>query len=154
MRNREKRADIFHKAKEEHINILCLQEKHITNDDINTIKEDCSVTFYISGRETNAGGGGGVLIALDNNFEYNVHDSILDSHGRYVMLDIELIGVASFILINMYAPNEDDPNFFVNMFNIIENLDTQNLILVGDWNSVIDYEIDTFNYLTIRKRIT
>ena len=62
------------------------------------------------------------------------------------MLDIELIGVARFILTYIYAPNEDDPNFFVNIFNILENLDTKNLILVGDWNLVIDYELDTFNY--------
>ena len=32
------------------------------------------------------------------------------------------------------------------MFNIVENLDTKNSILVGDWNIVIDYELDTFNY--------
>ena len=35
-----------------------------------------------------------MLIALENNFEYNCHNSIVDNHGRYVILDIELVGVA------------------------------------------------------------
>ena len=128
-RNRKKRTDIFYKAKDEHINILCLQETHLTLDDLNMVKEDWNVTFYISGKETKSGG---VLIALENNFEYNCHNSILDQHGRYVILDIEMTGVARFLLVNLYGPNEDDPNFFLDLFNIIENLDTKNLILVGD----------------------
>ena len=110
---------------------------------MNTIKNEWNVTFHISGNETNSGG---VLIALDNNFEYKCHNTITDTQGRYLILDIELIGVARFLLTNIYAPNEDDPHFLKFSFNIIENLDTKNLILVGDLNLVIDYELDTLNY--------
>ena len=143
IRNREKRVDIFNKAREQHIHILCLQETHITMEDLNTIKDDWSVTFHISGKETNSDG---VLIALDDNFEYKCHNTISDTQGRYIILDMELIGVARFLLTNIYAPNEDDPSFFEKLFNKIENLDTKNLISVGDWNLVMDYEIDTLNY--------
>ena len=142
-RNRVKRTDIFDKAKKEHVNILCLQETHIIPEDINMIKDDWNVEFYISGKESNSGG---VLIALENNFEYICHMSIADDQGRYLILDIELAGVARFLLINVYGPNEDQPNFYIDMFNIIENLDTKNLILVGDWNIVMNYELDTLNY--------
>ena len=45
VRNRNKRADIFHKAKEKHIDILCLQKTHITPDDLNMVKEDWNVIF-------------------------------------------------------------------------------------------------------------
>ena len=143
IRNKGKRVDIFNKAREEHIHILCLQETHITAKDLNTIKNEWNVTFHISGNETNSGG---VLIAIDNNFEYICHNNITDPHGRYLILDIELVGVARLLLINIYAPNEDEPQFFENLFNIIESLDTKNLIIVGDWNLVIDFELDTLNY--------
>ena len=143
VRNRLKRTDIFNKAKTEQVNILCLQETHITPEDLNMIKDDWNVEYYISGKETNSGG---VLIALENNFEHTCHTSIADDQGRFLILDIELPGVARFLLINVYGPNEDQPDFYVDMFNIIENLDTKNLILVGDWNTVMNYELDTLNY--------
>ena len=148
VRNRLKRTDIFNKAKTEQVNILCLQETHITPEDLNMIKDDWNVEYYISGKETNSGG---VLIALENNFEHTCHMSIADDQGRYLILDIELPGVARFLLINVYGPNEDQPDFYVDMFNIIENLDTKNLILVGDWNTVMNYELDTLNYKKKKK---
>ena len=143
IRDRKKRTDIFLKAKEDHINILCLQETHLKKEDLNTIVEDWNVQFYIAGKHTNAGG---VLIAVEKNFEYKCHKDISDSQGRYVILDLEITGVARFLLINLYAPNNDDPNFFENLFNTVENSDTKNLILVGDWNLVLDFNIDTHNY--------
>ena len=63
-----------------------------------------------------------------------------------IILDIELIGVARVLLINLYGPNDDNPVFYQNLFNKIENLDTKNLIICGDWNLVMNYEIDTKNY--------
>ena len=143
IRQREKRIDIFNKAIEDHLSILCLQETHIKPEDLNILRDEWNVNFYISGKETNSGG---VLIALANNFEYKCHKEISDSQGRYVILEIELVGVARFLLVNLYAPNEDDPAFFENIFNVIENSDTKNLILVGDWNLVMNYEMDTLNY--------
>ena len=148
IRQREKRIDIFNKAREEHLSILCLQETHIKSEDLNMLRDDWNVNFFISGKETNSGGGG-VLIALANNFEYKCHKEIIDNQGRYVILEIELVGVARFLLVNLYAPNEDDPTFFENIFKIIENSDTKNLILVGDWNLVMNYEMDTLNYKKI-----
>ena len=112
-------------------------------DDLNTIRNDWNVEFHIAGKERNAGG---TLVAIDNNFEYKCHGEMLDRQGRYVILDIELIGVARILLVNIYAPNEDDPTFFENLFEIIESFDTKNLILCGDWNLVMDYDLDTLNY--------
>ena len=143
IRDNLKRADIFLKAREDHVNILCLQETHIMGDDLNTIRNDWNVEFHIAGKERNAGG---TLVAKGNNFEYKCHGGMLDRQGRYVILDIELIGVARILLVNIYAPNEDDPTFFENLFEIIESFDTKNLILCGDWNLVMDYDLDTLNY--------
>ena len=43
------------------------------------------------------------------------------------------------LLVNIYGPNRDDPNFY-----ILQNL--TNLILAADWNLVLDPTIDYCNY--------
>ena len=143
LRDHKKRIDFFSKAKEKHINILCLQETHIINNDLETLKEEWNINFYIAGRDTKAGG---VLVAIDDKFEHNIHSVKKDISGRFIIIDIELIGVARVLLINLYAPNEDNPLFFSSLFDQIEDSDTKKLIIVGDWNFVLNYKQDTLNY--------
>ena len=59
LRDKEKRLDIFHKAQEDHINILCLQETHLKTEDLKNINDDWNANHFVSGKDTNAGGGGG-----------------------------------------------------------------------------------------------
>ena len=138
-----KRANILLKAKAEHINILCLQETHLKAEDTEMIKKDWNINFFMSGENQNAGG---VLIAVDDNFEYIKHTVTIYEHGRYIILDIEVVGVARFLLINLYAPNEDNPDFLSKLLSLIENSYTKNLIMVGDWNLVLDFDKDTHNF--------
>ena len=143
LRDRNKRLDILEKAKEVKINILCLQETHIIDTDINQLKQDWNIEYFISGKETNSGG---VLIAIDKNFEYKIHDKINSDEGIYIILDIEIIDIARVLIINLYAPNEDSPLFFEKLFKIIENMDIKNIIMTGDWNLVNNFSEDTLNY--------
>ena len=143
LRDRNKRLDILEKAKEEKVNILCLQETHLIDTDINQLKQDWNIDYFISGTETNSGG---VLIAIDKNFEYTIHDKINSDDGRYIILDIEIIDIARVLIINLYAPNEDSPLFFEKLFQIIENRDIKNIIMTGDWNLVNNFNEDTLNY--------
>ena len=107
------------------------------------IKEDWNANHFISGKDTNAGG---VMIIIEDNFEFEIYNKIVDSEGRFIILDIEFMGVARLLLVNLYAPNEDDPNFFKDIFSRLEDSDTKNLIIVGDWNLVLDFDKDTINY--------
>ena len=143
IRDKNKRLDMFNKAKEEKVNILCLQETHIIPEDIKLLREEWNANFFVAGRETNVGG---VLIIIEDNFEFKIHESRVDELGRYVILDLELIGVARFLIVNIYAPNDDNPLFFTDLFSKIEDSDTKNLIIVGDWNLVMDFDLDTLNY--------
>ena len=86
------------------------------------------------------------MIILDNNFEYKIHNRIISQDSRYIILDIELPEIARFLLVNIYAPNDDTPKFFENLFQNIETMDIKNIIAVGDWNLVNDFDRDTFNY--------
>ena len=85
-------------------------------------------------------------MVVEDNFEFKIHESKPDILGRYIILDIELVGVARFLIVNIYAPNNDSPEFFNNLFLKIENSDTKNLVIVGDWNLVMNFDLDTLNY--------
>ena len=43
---------------------------------------------------------------------------------------------------NIYAPNNDCPEFFDNVFDLIERMDCENIILAGDFNLAFDIEKD------------
>jgi len=46
----------------------------------------------------------------------------------------------------IYAPNEDNPNFFEKISQILELIDNETIVVAGDWNVVRDYHLDTKNY--------
>ena len=53
----------------------------------------------------------GVMILLNNNFEYKVEKGITATNGNYIILDINIEG-NMFTLINLYGPNDDKPNCY------------------------------------------
>ena len=143
MRDEYKRLDIFEKSQKKGINILCLQETHTVTGDQKLLKTEWNATHIISGTETNSGG---TLIIIENNFEFKLHSQYKSEDGRYIIIDIEIPEVARFILVNLYAPNKDSPNFFEKLFENIETMNNKNNIMIGDWNLVENFDKDTLNY--------
>ena len=41
------------------------------------------------------------------------------------------------ILVNLYGPNKDDPDFYFEVFAKLDNLDLSRLIIAGDLNVVL-----------------
>ena len=68
---------------------------------------------------------------------------VKDINGRYIIIET-VIGNKNTALCNLYAPNEDDPDFFINLKNIIEDLDSHEFIMGGDWNIALDNDMDRF----------
>jgi exonuclease III len=52
-------------------------------------------------------------------------------------------------LITIYCPNEDSPVFYQNMSDTLTKLNNKEMIIVGDFNLVLDKERDYYNYLHI-----
>ena len=48
-------------------------------------------------------------------------------------------------IVNIYGCNEDNPDWFSRLFNIIDRQLTEYLIITGDWNTTLS-EKDTYNY--------
>jgi len=58
----------------------------------------------------------GVAILFNNNFSFQISGTYIDPEGRFMICDLSTTG--KFItLVNIYAPNEDDPNYFSSVFN-------------------------------------
>ena len=87
----------------------------------------------------------GVSILIKNTFECTVHDQICDKEGNYLILDIT-IQECRITFVALYGPNNDSPNFFSDIRKLIENKQNSSIIMVGDWNVVQDYDLDTCNY--------
>ena len=57
-----------------------------------------------------------------------------------------------FILINLYGPNKDTPNFFDNKINTTKTIGNDRIIICRDFKVVQDVKLDYFNYTIIHKK--
>ena len=63
---------------------------------------------------------------LNNNFNFQVHNSRHDENGNYLCLDITVEG-ERFTLVTLYGPNEDNPHFYSKLFLEIEKLENKKM---------------------------
>ena len=87
------------------------------------------------------------MVLLNNNFEQKVKRIKTDKNGNYIILDM-VIEEKEITLVNLYGPNEDNPQFYENLIKKIAEFENDNVIICGDWNLVINPEIDS-HYLHI-----
>ena len=68
--------------------------------------------------------------------------------GRYILLDLTL-QEKRFTLLCLYGPNNDDPLFFSNIHEELNNFENESIVVVGDWNVVRNPGVDTYGYRNI-----
>ena len=143
--NPQKRRAIFRHVRTKKYNIVCLQDVHIQSQQESYVKAEwgydaCFSCYNSSSR--------GVLILLNNNFEHKVEKVKSDPNGNYIILDINIDG-KKFILVNLYGPNDNKPKFYKELMQGYKSFNNDNIIMCGDWNLVINPDLDTNNYLPI-----
>lgn len=84
----------------------------------------------------------GVCILFNNNFEYKVLKSKSDGEGNFIVIDLEIEAKRT-TLINLYGPNEDSPQPYMKIADVIEEIGNESCILCGDFNLVQDQNLDT-----------
>ena len=60
---------------------------------------------------------------------------------RYIICDLKVNG-KYITLVNVYAPNEDDPDFFKSLAEHIEDFQKDEIVIGGDFSLVLDIEKD------------
>ena len=88
------------------------------------------------------------MILLNNNFDQQVENIKTDPNRNYIILNMTIQG-KKVTFVNIYGPNEDNPQFYRNLKEISSEFDNELLIICGDWNFVQNPEIDYYNYLHI-----
>lgn len=143
--NPQKRRGLFRHLRLKKYNIVCLQDVHIQDQMESYIKAEWGFNIYLSPGSNNSRG---VLVLFNNNFEHKVERVKKDSKGNYIILDIIIQG-KRITLVNLYGPNEDNPQFYSNLKQKYSEFENEFVIICGDWNLVINPELDTNNYLHI-----
>ena len=88
-----------------------------------------------------------MAILFNNNFEYKPHNVQQDDDGNKLIVEIS-IQEKTFSLINIYGPNRGTPELFENINRLIHQNES-NVILAGDFNLVLNPDIDCFEYVNV-----
>ena len=89
----------------------------------------------------------GTLTLLNNNTEITIFTVKCDKNGNYIISNLLIENSYAIALVNSYGPNRDDPNFYNEIGNLIEDIETDFVIMCGDWNVVQDFKLDCHNYV-------
>lgn len=141
----KKRKDVFQFYRQQKCNILCLQDTHFTEEMENNITNEWGYTAYFNSFSSQSRG---VAILFNNNFDFIVHRKKSDDTGNFLALDLTIEN-SRISLITIYGPNEDDPNFYEKISDTFEEFNNRHTIVVGDFNLVINSDVDYTNYLHI-----
>ena len=134
-----KRCEIFRWLKTKKYAIFFLQEVHCSKD-----KEICwtSERGHSAIFSSLSSAIAGVNMLFNNNFSFQILKTISDPKGlRFMIVDIKTES-KTLTLANMYAPNNDDPFFFENVFKHFLTFKCEEIILGGDFNLVLDVQKD------------
>lgn len=134
-----KRRKILDQLKQMKCNIAYLQETHLSDAEHKKLtKSWASQVFYsshISGRRR------GVAILIHRSLQFCIDSSFKDKEGRYVLVNGTINGVWVSML-NVYAPNDNNPQFMKTIFDLVLEKAQGMLLIGGDFNCVLNPFVD------------
>lgn len=134
-----KRKKILGQLKKMCCSIALLQETHLTEIEHQKLKREWVDQVYCSsyGKHKKRG----VAILFSKSIFFNCEKVFQDTEGRYIMV-IGTIGGLKITILNVYAPNEDCPNFFKKLAYIVADNREGIFLMGGDFNCVLNNRLD------------
>ena len=140
-----KRSRIFTHLKRLKADLVFLQKTHMrTKDQVRLKCPWVSEVFHSNFNSKTMG----VAILIGKSIQFSASKVISDNYGRYLIVMGTLFHVP-ILLVNIYAPNFDDPHFMNKLFECLPSLNNNLLIIGGDMNCVIDPNLDRSNPRTL-----
>ena len=84
----------------------------------------------------------GVCVMFARNCPINIISAKRDMLGRTLIVYVKIAEV-ELAIVNIYAPNNDDPSFFINLKSFLED-QVENKLIMGDFNLVMDPSLDRY----------
>ena len=137
-----KRRDVFHYLRQKSYSIYLLQDTHFDPKMENCIRAEWGYKSYFASYNSNSRG---VAILFNNNLEFLVKKVYKDILGNYIFVTVTIMD-REFLIVSLYGPNRDDPEFYAELEERINDVGLENIIIGGDWNLVLDYTLDYYNY--------
>ena len=139
-----KRQTVFHHLKKKNPDIILACDTRICNEIENVVKEEWGGHCILNSLSSQARG---IAIFIKKDFPVTVLDKFCDTGGNIlaVLLSYENKKI---LLEGIYGPNSDEPSFYSELaFKKITDWAPEFSIFAGDFNLVLDPNIDTKNYL-------
>ena len=138
LRDRTKRRGLFLWLRDKNFSLYFLQETHSTINDINCWCNEWGAKAIWSHGTSNSKG---TALLFHSKFDASVIKSLIDPNGRYIIVDINVAGKV-FTCVNIYAPNDDCPQFFIEIDKLLDQFQCDNIIYGGDFNCVLNLSLD------------
>lgn len=139
----EKRSDVFEYIKSKDFDIYCLQDTHFLHEnEAGIIDQWGNSKTVFSNFKSNSRG---VAILFNKNTDLKIHKNVADNNGNFIIIDITIYN-QRFTLVNLYGPNSDSPNFFSQISEHIDDIGNTDTIICGDYNCVLNPDLDYYNY--------
>lgn len=148
--NAIKRARVMAKVKKEKKHVVFLQETHLSPQEHEKLKKfgykKISHSSHIHSHKR------GVAILISNSLKFEIFKEIKDKEGCYVIVKGKAENTV-LTLICVYAPPNSHKNFFKNLFDVI-SLEAEGICICGgDFNVILNYNIDTTSQHRNKKKI-
>ena len=140
--NFHKRKDVFQYLRQKKYDIYFLQDTHFDSKQELQIRSEWGYECHFSSFSSQSRG---VAILLNNTFDFKAQVIVSDPHGNFLIISLKTME-KEFTLINVYGPNRDKPEFYLNIKQKILERNLQNIIWGGDWNLVLNPNMDYHNY--------
>ena len=141
LHNETKRKEVFKFMRKNKANIICLQETHSEPGDQRLWSKQWVDSIHFTHGSNQAKG---VCIMFNKVGDLSITKVKNDVEGRYLILECSYHDY-DFLLCGVYVPNRDDPNFFSQLLKDIAQFNNKEIILMGDFNVVLDPSLDRSN---------
>ena len=138
LRDNAKQREVFNWLRSKKFSICMLQEVHCTENTNHAWSAEWGYQTIFSAYESNKAG---VCILFNNNFSFQIERTFVDLSGRFIICDIKA-NDKSLTLANIYAPNDDNPAFFLDWFVHLDDFKCDDIIIGDDVNLILDVEKD------------
>ena len=140
-----KRKDVFQYLREKKYDVYFLQDTHFDVKQDLQIRSEWGYESYFASYNTQSRG---VAILFNNTFDFKAKVIDSDKQGNFIIVNLKTLE-QEFTLINIYGPNRDNPDFYLKIKQKIQDLNLTNIIWGGDWNLVLNPNLDLDNYRNV-----